>query len=210
VLAANGKVERTIPLSGTFSYGTAPALADLNGDAIPEIIVQTGGTLEAWRGNGTRVPGWPVVYNDSGFDRDGNSSPVIGDVDGDHQPDIVIVNEVGLIDNVEYGEVRVYDRNGHLHPRFPKRLALERGAVPAIADIDLDGHNEIIVTGHYEERDMRSPPGYRDKVWVYDLGGPPHGKIEWGQFGGGPQHQGRYPMPTLRSAHTTFVPMAKR
>ncbi|HUU98644.1 MAG TPA: hypothetical protein VM487_23165 [Phycisphaerae bacterium] len=58
----------------------------------------------------------------------------------------------------------------------------------AIAAIDLDGRNEIIVTGSYWD----GYSGDYDKVWAYDLGGDTHGRIEWGQFGGGPRHQNLY------------------
>ena len=86
------------------------------------------------------------------------------------------------------GHLRAYNRNGVPLAGFPKPLDF-LGNAPAIADIDLDGHNELILTGI-------SGTGYaglQDSVWVYDLGGPnPHGPIEWGQFMGGPKHQGYY------------------
>ena len=65
------------------------------------------------------------------------------------------------------------------------------GATPAIADIDLDGRNEIIVNGSF----WNGFSGMYPKVWAYDLGGGTHGAVEWGQFMGGPRHQGRYGQP---------------
>ncbi|HYN87039.1 MAG TPA: FG-GAP-like repeat-containing protein [Ardenticatenaceae bacterium] len=180
IISARGEIERSIYMPEPTYWGTAPALADLDGDFIPEIIVQLDSTLNVWRGDGAVFPGWPVAIKGKG-----NSAPVAGDVDGDQQPDIVILTE---------GGVRVYSHNGILHPRFPKTLPLGEGAVPAIADIDLDGRNEIIVTGELDG----------DKVWVYDLGGPEHGRIEWGQFRANERHHGLYvpaappggPLPT--------------
>jgi hypothetical protein len=178
IISADGKIKRAVEASGKISYGSAPALADLDGDCIPEIILQTDTTLEVWRGNGSLFPGWPVHLGEN--TSEGNSSPVVGDVDGDQLPDIVII---------EYGVgVYAFNRSGLLLPRFPKLLPLGSGAVPAIADIDLDGHNEIIVGSS----DWTGSSGYFDTVWVYDLGGPKHGLIEWGQFGGGPKHQNAY------------------
>ena len=183
VVASNGQVKRTIPLTGTIYYGTAPALADLDGDGIPEITVQTDTAVNVVRGDGSPFPGWPVtppywVSNVFG------SSPVAGDVDGDGFPDIVVTYETGT-----YGqsEVMVYNRYGVLHPRFPK--SIWGTGVPAIADIDLDGRNEIIVSG---DRTSDNTAGYHDRVYAYDLGGPAHGRIEWGQLMGGPKHQGVY------------------
>lgn len=185
ILAADGTTERIIDVEGYVPYGTAPALADLDGDAVPEIVVQTEGALHAWRGDGTPFPGWPVVWSASDH-WIGNSAPVVGDVDGDQQPDIVVTSQYA--GSSEWGEVRVYSSGGVLHPSFPKLLPIGAGAVPAIADIDQDGSNEIVVSGDYGTLTA----GNYDKVWVYDLGGSAHGRIEWGQFGGGPRHEGRY------------------
>lgn len=185
VVSADGTVERTMNAPRAY-YGTAPALADLDGDGVPEIIVQTEQTLHVWKGDGTPLPGWPVDFGPDRFL--GNSAPVVGDVTGDGSPDIVVTTS--MVANM--GEVRVYDRWGNLDPRFPKVLPLDRGAVPAIADLDLDGRNEIIVTADYWDGFI----GYHDKVWAYDVNAPGQtsGPILWGQFMGGPSHQGRYPV----------------
>ncbi|MDP9311964.1 MAG: carbohydrate-binding protein [Chloroflexota bacterium] len=189
IVSGSGSIERTMQAAGQLPRGAIPSLADLNGDGVPEIIVQTDGALSVWRGDGTVFPGWPVTWGGS-QGMAGNSAPVIGDVDGDQKPDIVVTSQ-GIQPD---GEVRVYNRSGTLHPRFPKVLPIYAGAMPAIADIDLDGRNEIVITGHYEGWDGYEPGDY-DTVWVYDLGGTSHGAIEWGQFGGNSRHQGRYQAP---------------
>jgi uncharacterized repeat protein (TIGR01451 family) len=184
VLSADGTTEWRLKVSGGIFYGTAPALADLDGDAIPEIVVQMNRRLHAWHGDGTVFPGWPVSWGDGYWL--GSSSPVVGDVDGDQLPEIVVTSEV--MGSATTGLVRVYNADGTSHPEFPITLTIGSGAVPAVADLDLDGRNEIIVTGNY----WNGISGYYDKVWAYDLGGPQHGRVEWGQFGGGPRHRGYY------------------
>ncbi|MBI4684170.1 MAG: VCBS repeat-containing protein [Nitrospirae bacterium] len=178
----NGVLKRSIPVSGTHLFPFKPALADLNSDGIPEIIVQTDSALNVMRGDGTNFPCWPIVWGNGywlGF-----SGPVVGDVDGDGFPDIVVTTEV--VASGETGVVRVYGRNGASHSHFPKTLPIGSGAVPAIADIDGDGRNEIIITGSY----WSGQSGYYDKVWVYDLGGATHGPVLWGQFMGNAKHTG--------------------
>jgi hypothetical protein len=116
---------------------------------------------------------------------------VVGDVDGDQEPEIVVSYK-----GVSKDGFRVYEKDGTPNKVMPKKhLMLDRGGVPAIADIDLDGRNEIIIIGNDGETTV---PGYFDRVWVFDLKGPkPHGAILWGQFGGNAAHQGRYPVPEL-------------
>jgi hypothetical protein len=186
VFSGAGVLKRSFGMSGTVSYGTAPALADLDGDGTPEIIVQTDSALNVFYGDGRRFPGWPVTWTGYWM---GNSAPVVGDVDGDAQLEIVIT--VFSFDYFVSPEVRVYNSDGTRHPRFPKRLEIEMGAVPAIADIDRDGRNEIVVCGNYWD----GYSGYFDTCWAFDLRGGPHGRIEWGQFGGSAAHHGRYPVP---------------
>ncbi|HEY3247535.1 MAG TPA: VCBS repeat-containing protein [bacterium] len=187
IYSGSGVLERTIVLTGNIDWGTAPALADLNGDGILEIIVQGGGWLDAYSGNGQHVPGWPVVWSKTHWL--GNSAPVVGDVDGDLKPDIVVTTLEG--GQSEIGELRAYSAAGKLLPHFPKVLPIGFGGVPAIADIDLDGRNEIVICGDY----WSGVENNFAKCWAYDLHKAATGKPLWGQFGGDAAHSGRYPVP---------------
>ncbi|MEO8286510.1 MAG: SBBP repeat-containing protein [Chloroflexota bacterium] len=185
VMSPNGDIERNWFASGSLIFSTAPALADITGDGYPEIVVQTDDALDVWSGYGTELQGWPQ-YNAGGWV--GGSSPVIGDVDGDGIPDVVIAPQNG--GSAMYGKVIAYNSSGNLLPHFPKDLPIGTSGVPAIADIDGDGRNEIIIVGAPY---AGGSPGEMDKVWVYDLhGSGSYGPILWGQFGGGSRHQGSY------------------
>jgi subtilisin family serine protease len=192
IYSNTGALKRAIALSGSVFYGTAPALADIDDDGILDIIVQTNSALNVVRGDGTNCPGWPVIWGDQYWL--GNSAPVVGDVDGDGLPEIVVTTQVAGSGN---GVVRVFKHNGASHPSFPKTLPIGSGMVPAIADIDGDGHNKIIISGD----NWGGYPGYYDKVWVYDLGGAAHGPVLWGQFMGSARHAGIpqtvYPGPNM-------------
>lgn len=192
--AATGRVEGTRPLSGSASYGSAPALADLDGTCDPsdglDIVVQTEPTLEVVRWDGSSFsnrPGWPRTWG--GGQWLGSSAPVVGDVDGDGRADIVITGQVAG-QGVD-GYVYVFDGAGNLHPRFPKHLPIGSGGVPAIADVDLDGRNEVAVKGSAWD----GVPGERPSLWLFDLGGGAHGPVEWGQFMHDAAHTGTYRRP---------------
>jgi hypothetical protein len=73
-----------------------PAIADLDGDGSPEIVTTSGWTtaglgicLFAYHADGTTVAGFPVEVL-SGY---ADVFPVIGDVDGDGAPEIVVLGE---------------------------------------------------------------------------------------------------------------------
>jgi hypothetical protein len=151
-------------------------------DGTPEIIVPVKNVLNVVNGrDGTRLSGWPQTLSGTASeDAIGASGPVVGDVDGDGRPDIVLTT---------HGQVRAYDRQGKLLPRFPKMpIGFPKGAVPAIADVDLDGRNEIVVSSSAYSTD-----GEFSKIWLYDLHGPgKYGAVQWGQLAGGSAHQGYF------------------
>jgi hypothetical protein len=139
--------------------GSAPALGDLDGDGLLDIVV---GAMDqrvyAWKGNGTTVAGWPVVARDprqaAGLGARIISSPALGDLDGDGGLDVVVgTNEVyGTT-----GRLYAFARTGALRrgwpvkvpslsPEGPNVLPLVGQGVPtapALADVDGDGRLEI-------------------------------------------------------------------
>ncbi len=185
IVAGDGTIEHSLIATDDVGWGSAVALADLDNDVVPEIIMQSDIAIDVWKGDGTALPGWPVML--PGGSTLGNTAPVIGDVDGDGAPEVVVV--AASFGGNTGGQLLIYNADGLLNEAYRKSLAsLGSGAAPAIADIDGDGRNEVIVTGAYWD----GVPGYHDKVWVYDFGGGQHGAIHWGQFMGAASHRGVY------------------
>lgn len=190
VLNSSGEEETTVALSGSVPYGTAPALGDMDGDKIPDIIVQTEGYINVVNIY-SPANSWTKTITSGGWI--GNSSPVIGDVNGDKLMDIVFTTqENGSSIN---GYAHVVLNNQIYAEDFPMSLPIGAGAVPAIWDLDQDNHNEVIISGSY----WSGAAGDYDKVWVFDLSqgqsGVTHGRIDWSQFGGNPLHTGHYVYP---------------
>jgi subtilisin family serine protease len=187
IFGVDGLLQATVPLAG--ATAAPPALADLDGDGRPEIVVQTSdpGALNVVRADGTPLAGWPVIWDAS--TEAGDSAPVVGDVDGDGQPDIVVTTHV--VGSALEGHVRAHHLDGTALARFPKALPIGRGAVPAIADLEQSGRNQIVVLGTGDPGKV----GLVDALWVYDLGGGPHGPVLWGQYMGNAGHTGAAPIP---------------
>lgn len=135
---------------------SSPAIGDIDRDGMPEVIVATmsppwdktkpisatnpdytKGTLWAFKGDSTVVPGFPVP-TEQYF----HSSPALADVDGDGYLEIIIGSGYGLAGRQNI--VSVYNHNGVLLPHWPQLTTGLTMGSPSIADIDNDGKLEII------------------------------------------------------------------
>jgi hypothetical protein len=71
--------------------GAAPVLMDMDNDGKPEIIQAAfDGNIYIWHGDGTPLPGWPVLVHGmraNNYDRI-LSTPALGDMNGDGIPDL--------------------------------------------------------------------------------------------------------------------------
>lgn len=142
------------PNPGTSGVAAAPAVADLDRDGTPEVIValgkvvtvgENGGMLVLNR-QGVLMPGWPRLSLDhidsAGLDGDGYAdgfwaSPALGDLDGDG--DLEIVNGGW--------DMRIYawHHDGKLVEGWPRFLYNTTWSSPVLADLDKDGRLEIIL-----------------------------------------------------------------
>jgi hypothetical protein len=161
------------------SYAAAPSFGDLNGDGSPEVLVQTGSELYVWQSNGTPLSGFPVSFQAGSSSN--NSVPLVADVTGDDEPDVILATGGGRI--------LVYSATGVQEAQF---LVPGNDTMLAVADIDLDGRNEIIAaTPYWRGIDLDRSSG----IWAFDLGGSAHGPVQWGQNGGGKRNTNAFPVP---------------
>lgn len=152
--------DSNIKLPGGLVIHSSPTLADLTGDEIPEIIIGT----TAKNGAAGNLPNRPIYLvalrgNDSilwsvQVDAPINSSPAVGDIDGDGQPEVVITTGGDAEDRRRQGGLLVFDRFGNLRWRFttiddvPKD-GYPDGAFssPTLCDVDGNGTLEIAFGG---------------------------------------------------------------
>jgi len=124
-----------------------PVVGDLDGDGMPEILVNESfglgtGTLHAFHGDGSGTL-WSVNAL-MGY----GASPAIGDLDGDGSPEVIVVREYesSLFADGDYA-VAAYDSEGKelWESEHFDGLDMNWAAAPAISDMDHDGSPEVVV-----------------------------------------------------------------
>jgi len=128
-------------------YAT-PAIGDLTGDGVPEIVVAYGGYSDEPTPGGVRAfqktgantwsQLWSFQLSIPGVSTHVLSSPALGDVDGDGVLDVVF----GALDLKVHA---LKGTNGQAIAGFPVLVYDSVRGAPALADLDGDGEIEIIV-----------------------------------------------------------------
>lgn len=141
VVAVSGNTVRAIDTDMSLLWGpvvlpsanivSPPAIGDLTGDGVPEIIVAGGNELHVLDAEGNTI--WRANITDES----GASGASIFDFEADGYPEVVYIDEVQMIayDGIT-GEVR-FQTDQHASPTMMEYAV--------IADIDADGHAEIVV-----------------------------------------------------------------
>ena len=148
-------------------FQSSAAIGDINGDGRMELVVGTGtgasgdpratNSLSAFHlDNGSPLPGWPVLLNGPIF-----GSPVIGDVNGDHRPDVVVAACATCNDG------RVYALSGQgqllwdVVPGASENDFTEILSTPVLVDLDGDGVNDVAIGQAGEFYFLRGRDGAR-------------------------------------------------
>ena len=140
---------------------SSAALGDIDGDGLPEVVV--GGISPRWEGEGTPadytyssvwaingdstlVAGWPQHVREWV-----DSSPALGDIDGDGLLEIVVGtgrNGITSIDTDEYSGghfVHAWNHDGSVVAGWPRPTSDNMLSSPALADLDGTGGLEVII-----------------------------------------------------------------
>lgn len=171
----------------------SPALGDMNSDGFVDIVFAgTNGLLYVYDRNGVAIAPIHGVTYSSLPSAASESSPVIGDIDGDGLNDVLMGDENGVLSAIGGTGIAV--------PGFPITLEGEIKSPPAMCDCDLDGMTEVVA--------MTSDGTVH--LWDYDRTFSPGQTPPWPQFHHDAQRTGLLPQPdqTAGGGHEGHVPLA--
>lgn len=178
----------------------SPALADLDGNGLPEVIVSCeDGKLYAWRADGSLLPGWPVLpLNESNLNGGMTGSPVAVDLNADGAPEVLV--PIGWVITAFSGNGSVFKYPGDLEQvRFHTYFSV--GGTPAVADLDGNDRLEVMIGS-------ADGNAFEGRLWVWELpAAAVPGAAPWPMFRQGPQRTATLsPPPPLPSSFFPLTP----
>jgi outer membrane protein assembly factor BamB len=174
------------------AFGAAVALADVSGDGVAEILavvrkraglVGIGGTyaLTAWDRDGNKL--WETDEHPT-EDFDHAAAIAVSDMDHDGTPEIVVGRAIFRPDGTLRGVGNDGRGSGGIPPIVP---VASEGSLPAVADLDLDGVEEVITGSDRYDPDGNNILNLRNQEdgipAVVNLDADPEGEVVFTSVG---------------------------
>jgi M6 family metalloprotease-like protein len=156
-----------------------PVLGDLDKDGYLDIVVAYQDKIFALNFNGTPLSNFPVTVSHPGGPVDLiNSSPVLGDVDGDGYPDIIV--------GTKNKQVLAYNKDGKMVDGFPLPVDGVVTSSPILLNLDKDVNAELLTA---------SDDGF---LYAWELPGDyKQESFPWVMFGYDAGHTNHFPKESL-------------
>ncbi|MFZ0389899.1 MAG: T9SS type A sorting domain-containing protein, partial [Calditrichia bacterium] len=135
---------------GLAYFSSDPAIYDLDNDGKDEVVIATyfwpsgsatydPAMIHIFNEDGTELPGWPQQ-----IEINSESGPVIGDIDGDFEPEIVIGSGRNLNAGIP-GRLYAWNLDGSPCSGFPIEAGYDVNSTASLVDIDLNGFSDILI-----------------------------------------------------------------
>ncbi len=188
VIGRDGKLLSGWPARRGFSYLSAPAIGDVNGDGYLEIFAsQMDDKMYLLKYNGTVMSGWPKDTVD--IDLKGS---IMGDVNADGKLDVLTTAGNGFWNPLGNGGVYGWNINGSTIAGFPKVTELNATASATLSDLDNDGKTEVIASSNIDI-DQGGASKNRGSIYVWKTDKIYNQvNMPWPMFMHDPQHTGCY------------------
>jgi hypothetical protein len=156
----DGTFQTAVTYNSTGFQTVSIAVADVNGDDIPDIVLANScvnnndcstGSVDVFLGNGDGTFQVPISYNSGGSF---TGAVTVADVNGDNRPDIIVANGCGqgfdCVDGPNVGGVAVLlnKGNGTFHAAVIYPSGGENAESLAVADMNGDGKPDLIVANN--------------------------------------------------------------
>jgi len=153
---SGGDFAPAMTYDGGAMYTDWIAVADLNGDGVPDLVVSNrcapsacgeSGPVSVLLGNGDGTFQGAVDYSPGGSGQSPTASVAIADVNGDGKPDIAVVNSCWAVSN-DCGTVSILLGNGDGTFQTPASYSTGASGPTSVtlADVNGDGNPDLMVT----------------------------------------------------------------
>jgi M6 family metalloprotease-like protein len=156
-----------------------PVLSDLDQDGYLDIVVACQDKIFAYNLNGTSLSNFPITVSHPGETTDLiNSTPILGDVDGDGYTDIIV--------GTKNKQVLAYNKDGKMMDGFPLPVDGTVTSSPILLNLDNDDNAELLTP---------SDDGF---LYAWELPGDyKKESFPWVMFGYDAGHTNHYPKESL-------------
>lgn len=211
VFNSNGQLWPGWPVLDEYSFESAPALCDIDGDGHLEICLPSvvPAELHLLQWDGFEADGWPITLTTSR-----KSGAVIADINGDGSPDILF-SSPGLMrlalsfnDRSYLGGLLAWDFSGTAIPLNGSSISTGlltesspgpryRSSPALVGDLDGDGRLDVLACS-IMDRTYGSGAAYKNRssLYLWSLAAPAQPSLpNWPMFGFDPANTGFYSWP---------------